>query len=522
MRPGERTILMPRDSRRDRPDRVRSVPTVQPRVGSELGPYRLCLELGRGGMATVFLARAAARAGLQRFVALKCIRAEMACDSKFVDMFFDEARIVSQIHHANVCSVLDFDEQGGVYYLAMEHLSGQPLTTVARELEKRPDRWEPLYQAGLICKMLADACEGLHAAHEVRGPSGELLNVVHRDVSPDNLFVTYDGNVKVVDFGVACASDQRHKTQTGVVKGKYSYLAPEILNGKKADRRADIWGLGVVAWELLTQQRLFHQESDVETLRAISTLEIPPPSTVRKGVPALLDSIVLSALQRDPSKRHQNARELGKLLLRFLVESRLFIGPAEVAEFVDELFPGGRACTRQLLDVAEQLDLSSAEIVPDASRSHDESSGSIPIVTGTVIDARSTAKAADQCRNRDDAPAPAPAPARHSSPGFRNRAATVATAAAGVVLGLAASAFWRSQPATAGQEPAPAAVVAPASPSLAVAPSEAGPTGYSIEVGPAASDGSGGLLLRLRPVVQPAQPAPAPPAPSVAELTPVK
>src|SRR5262245_15806222 len=171
-------------------------PTQPARVGDQLGNYRLCLEIGRGGMATVYLAQAAGRAGLHRFVALKCIRPELALNPKFVDMFFDEAQIASGIQHANVCSVLDFDEHDGVYYLAMEYLSGQPLAKVARQLEAEPDRWPAATRAGLVARILEGACEGLHAAHELRNERGELRNVVHRDVSPDNLFVTYDGIVK--------------------------------------------------------------------------------------------------------------------------------------------------------------------------------------------------------------------------------------------------------------------------------------------------------------------------------------
>src|SRR4051812_41650325 len=155
---------------------VRTERHVKP--GTKLGPYQVTFELARGGMATVYLARTSGRAGLHRFVALKCIRADLARDPGFVDMFFDEARIASQIHHPNVCGVLDFDVQGDVYYLALELLSGQTLTRVLRQLHDHPSRGKGS-QPGLICRVLADACEGLHAAHELRSPRGEPLEIVH-------------------------------------------------------------------------------------------------------------------------------------------------------------------------------------------------------------------------------------------------------------------------------------------------------------------------------------------------------
>lgn len=336
---------------------------TEPRVGDRLGSYRLSLELARGGMATVFLARAPARAGLHRFVAVKCIRDELARNPHFIELFFDEARIAAQIQHANVCSVLDFDVSHGTYFLVMEFLSGRTMADIRRELANRSGEWDPRVQTGIVARMLADACEGLHSVHEARNYCGDPLNVVHRDVSPGNLFVTYDGNVKVIDFGVACGSGQRHKTRTGVVKGKYAYLAPEILHGEKPDRRADIWGLGVVAWELLTHRRLFDQGSDIETLTAISKqVEPPRPSSIRKEIPKALDEIVMSALQPDPRKRCASARTLGKLFNRYLVEESLTVGLAEVAEAMTALFPEGPTLTRKLLQVADQIDEKTVEI----------------------------------------------------------------------------------------------------------------------------------------------------------------
>lgn len=331
-------------------------PASAPAVGAQLGHYRLCFELGFGGMATVFLARVEGRAGLHRFVALKCLHPDLARQPRFAEMFLNEARIASQVRHANVCSVLDFDVYDGISYMAMEYLPGEPMSALCTAMSESTETLPEAHRAGIAAKMIADACEGLHAAHELRTVAGEPLAVVHRDVSPDNIFVTYDGNVKIVDFGVALSAARRCRTRTGVVRGKFAYLQPEVLKGCRADRRADVWSLGVVLWELLTGKRLFAGDADVDVLRAVSEQKIEAPSTVRQGIPRALDDVVLKALRRDPRQRYGTAREFGRKLNQVLVEQRMVIGLAELAEGMDRLFPEGRARKRQLLEIAEQLD----------------------------------------------------------------------------------------------------------------------------------------------------------------------
>jgi serine/threonine-protein kinase len=330
------------------------------RPGARLGGYRLCFEIGAGGMATVFLAAIDGRAGVHRFVALKCLRPELACQSDFAAMFVDEARLASQIHHPNVCSVLDADEWDGVSYIAMEHVSGEALSSVRRRLADELDSWHPVIQAAMVARITADAAEGLHAAHELVDSHGQLIGVVHRDVAPDNLMLTYDGCVKVLDFGVSLCCQNRQKTASGLVKGKVSYLAPEVIQGKRPDRRSDVWALGVVAWELLTGQRLFDGATDIETLHAVSEMPIPPPSRVRRGLPIAVDKIVLGALERDPDRRYATARELGQSMNRFLANRRIAFGLAELASCMAKLFPDGRSAKRQLIETAEQLEQQSA------------------------------------------------------------------------------------------------------------------------------------------------------------------
>jgi serine/threonine-protein kinase len=347
----------------------------QDSVPERVGPYRLCIELASGGMATVYLGYTETAGAGARFAAVKVVHSHLAGDAAFAEMFVDEAEIASRIRHANVCAVHDFDVSGGSPYIAMEYLVGEPLSAVWRKLSRRTrrgSRGEVARHARLAAKILADACEGLHAAHELTDYDGEPLAVVHRDVSPGNVIVTFDGVAKVVDFGVAAAARKRHKTETGMVKGKFAYIAPECLRGRKADRRADVWAIGVIAWEMATGKRLFRGRSDVETLRAVMDAEIPIPSSVRPGLPKRFDDVVMRALQRDPAERHGSARELGRHLAR-LANGAEVVTSADIGEWLEELFPGAKERKTQLLELAEQIARDGATQV-----------GPLPAVEGTA------------------------------------------------------------------------------------------------------------------------------------------
>lgn len=317
-----------------------------------IGRYELCFELASGGMATVYLARVDGESGFEKLVALKRIHRHLAKEKKYVEMFLDEAKIASRITHPNVCSVFDYGQADGEYYIAMEYLVGEPLarlcSKVARDESQRRHPLLPLRMAGII----ADACEGLHAAHELKDANGELLHVVHRDVSPRNLFVTYDGSVQVVDFGIASARQRLHHTATGQVKGTFAYMAPEQLTSSPIDRRVDVWSLGVALWEMLTLKRLFRRDTTANTIHAVLYEELEPPSVLRSQVSAELDGIVMKALQRDPKDRWQSAREMGREIRRFLGTREEVVGPAELSDWMHELFPQGEARKSQLMEVA--------------------------------------------------------------------------------------------------------------------------------------------------------------------------
>ena len=301
-------------------------------------------------MGGVYLAKATGAGGVDKVVAVKLIHEHMAEDQSVVTMFLDEARIASALNHVNVCSTFDFGEEEGRFFLVMEYLEGEPLNRVLKELGLGTDR-HPLHP-WLIARLLADAAEGLHAAHQLTGSDGQPLNVVHRDVSPHNIFVTYDGVAKVVDFGIARARERSSSTEAGAFKGKFEYAAPEqIAGGSNVDRRADVWALGVCLWELLTGKRLFARDEYSATVRAVIKDPILPPSSVLPELPAEFDAIAMRALERDPEKRFPTAREFGRALRDALASSGESIDGPSIEEWLEALFPGDRA-KRQALSTS--------------------------------------------------------------------------------------------------------------------------------------------------------------------------
>jgi tRNA A-37 threonylcarbamoyl transferase component Bud32 len=344
-----------------------SAPSAVRPIGPNVGRYRLCFEIAGGGMAMVYLARVAGPESFEKVVALKCIHRHLAREREFVEMFLDEARIVSRIQHSNVCTLFDFGEADGTYYIAMEYLVGEPLGRVIRAVSKRTDLRRSADTPYFAARIIADACEGLHAAHELTDKNGSSLEVVHRDVSPHNLFVTYDGICKVMDFGIASARERIHHTRTGRVKGKFAYMAPEQLWRMPADRRADVWSLGVVLWEFVTMSRLFRRDTDLDTLQAALEQPIVPPSHINPNVPPELDAIVLRALARDRDERYKSARELGRDLTRFVASGKP-MGLAELAEWMHDLFPEAEERKRELIARAAEASVTTPAEASAASR----------------------------------------------------------------------------------------------------------------------------------------------------------
>ena len=317
------------------------------------GSYRLCFEIASGGMATVYLALYEGPANFEKVVAVKTIHEHLAKEQRFLDMFLDEARIAANIEHPYVGRVLDFGQAQQTWYLAMEYVDGEALSEVFERLLADTELASSLSRARLVARVIADLAEGLHGAHSMT-VDGQPMGIVHRDVSPSNLFVCYDGTVRVVDFGIATAEDRQHRTETGMLKGKFAYMSPEQLAMKELDARSDVFALGTVFWELLTGKRLFHGDSPMETMKAVSEAVVRPPSEVNDAVPPALDAIVDKALERDPTKRYQSARELSLAIERYLSAERRSVPKAEVAEWMALLFPTGAAKRRKLIDLTRK------------------------------------------------------------------------------------------------------------------------------------------------------------------------
>ncbi|HEX3596904.1 MAG TPA: serine/threonine-protein kinase [Polyangiaceae bacterium] len=271
-----------------------------------VGRYLLADPIAAGGMATVYLARLMGEEGFSRTVALKQLHPHFSRDADFVDMFLDEARMLSRIRHPNVVSPLDVVMQDGELFIAMEYVHGETLSRLVSPGTSMP----PAIASGIMTQVLV----GLHAAHEALGEGGQPMDIVHRDVSPQNILVGEDGVAKVVDFGIARALLRNHTTEVGLLKGKLGYMAPEQLRFEAVDRRTDLYGAAIVLWELLTGQRLFATDSPAAARVQVLGGKIPKPSSVVPSLPADLDDFVMQALSANPSGRFLTARAMAGAL----------------------------------------------------------------------------------------------------------------------------------------------------------------------------------------------------------------
>jgi serine/threonine protein kinase len=309
------------------------------------GRYMVIGKLGHGGMAEVVLAVQSGKAGFRKLVVLKRLHAKLEGEPGFVDMFLDEARLAAQLDHPHCVQTLEVGEHDGQHFLAMEYLDGQGLEKLLRASAKRG-----LYlPVEIATRMIADALDGLSYAHELIGYDGKPLGVVHRDISPQNIFVTYQGVVKLLDFGIAKAESNVVETRTGVIKGKFAYIAPEQALGSGLDPRADVWSMGVVLWESLTSRRLFKSENELATLQESLRGAIAPPSDYQPDVPPELDAIVLQALARDPDERFQSAADFRNALEEWLATRTVPAGRKQIAALMHARFAEVQAVQRQTL-----------------------------------------------------------------------------------------------------------------------------------------------------------------------------
>jgi serine/threonine-protein kinase len=283
-------------------------------------------------MAEVHLARSSGIGGFERHVVVKKILGEHAKDQRFVTMFLDEARLAAQLHHANIAQVYDIGEEDGTYFFAMEYVHGVDLRNVLHKIATKRAQIPTEH----VLSIVGGAAAGLHYAHDKRGPDRQPLGLVHRDVSPSNILVAYDGAVKLVDFGIAKAATRATETRSGTLKGKVAYMSPEQCQGKPLDRRSDVFALGIVLYELSTVSRLFKADSDYQTMHQIVSGDVPPPSKRRGDYPIDLEPIVMKALAKDVNDRYQSAGELLEAIEGYANTHRLVMSPAGLGRWVRE------------------------------------------------------------------------------------------------------------------------------------------------------------------------------------------
>lgn len=353
--------------------------TVSPAeaVPPVLGRYRLLAELGQGGMARVFLAVAHGPSGFSKLVVLKMIRMHLIEDPDAVQMFLDEARLAGRLNHPNVVHTHEVVEIDGRHMMVMEYLEGQSLASVLKRASATQRAFPQKYQL----RTLLDALQGLHYAHTLKDFDGTPLSLVHRDISPQNIFITYDGVVKVLDFGIAKAVTSSTETKAGVIKGKIAYMAPEQFLGEPVDSRADVFSVGTILWHVAAGQRLWRGVPDVQVISRVIRGEIPKPSAVNPHVDPELERITMKALAIDREARHPTALALHDDLEAYMDRAGEKTSTREVGSYVAEMFDDLRKRTAQTIErqlsKAQALDTSVFErsAIPEL---HTTSGGQTP------------------------------------------------------------------------------------------------------------------------------------------------
>ncbi len=307
------------------------------------GKFIILDRISAGGMAEVYRAKEMRDNGISPVIAIKRMLPGIASEAAFAPMFVDEAKLASRLSHANIAQTLELGRVGDSLYIAMEMVWGRDFKSIMKTCAKRKLQ----VPVSFACYVVAKAAEALDFAHNARGPDGKPLNLVHRDVSPHNLMIDYEGDVKVIDFGVAKAEVSSAQTVHGTIKGKFSYMAPEQVTGAPVDGRTDIFGLGIVLYEALSGERLYDGSSAFSIYEKVVNQPAPRLADVMPGVPPELDAIVAKCLQKKREDRYDNASQLAEALSAFLIQDRTIIGQREAAKLLRDLFPGDEAEIRE-------------------------------------------------------------------------------------------------------------------------------------------------------------------------------
>jgi serine/threonine-protein kinase len=455
--------------------------------GARLDRYELLWPLAEGGMASVWLARLHGRAGFEKLVAVKTILPKFAEDERFQRMFLDEARIAAGIDHTNVARVLDLGEMEGVLYIAMEWVDGDSLSKIQRILAREG---VPLPE-GIVLRIVADACAGLHAAHELRGRDGELLGIVHRDVSPQNILVSSEGVAKIIDFGVAKARGRvSEETSAGSLKGKIQYMSPEQALGRAVDRRADVWGVGAMLYNFFTGRKVFEAESEVATLQML--ISGNPPDPLPSRVHPAVAEVIRGALHFDPVNRWASLDVMRRRIEEAMVAIGCHVRPEDVGSFVATHAPE-RAATRKAMVTKALLGADMRAATPEEKVSAASASGLIGVEARTgsslVTPAFAARRVGADMSSATLGSASVEAPRRSMPP---RRSASMRLIATGAIAG-SVTALGLLIAARGGMTPpvvvtAPAAAALPQTGSLPAAPSApSSPSATMTTPAPAAS-----------------------------------
>ncbi|MFZ5476053.1 MAG: protein kinase domain-containing protein [Myxococcota bacterium] len=321
------------------------------------GKYYLVDRIAMGGMAEIFKAKTFGHGGFENTLVIKRILAHLSDNEQFVRMFMDEAKVSVLLQHANIVRIYDFGKLRENYFIAMECVEGKDSKLILRKLAER----RKLLPREFAVYVAMEAAKGLDYAHKKTTLQGQPLHIVHRDVSPSNILVSYTGEVKVADFGIVKAANTVEDTDVGMLKGKFEYMSPEQASGKELDRRSDIFSLGIILHEMLTGRRLFKTDSEIKTLERIKSVDVDPPSALNPQVPGRLDEIVMRALAKDPDDRYQDGRELHADLLEFLYPASPDLTQQSLSHFMQELFSDEIRSERERLEEGSRIALAMHE-----------------------------------------------------------------------------------------------------------------------------------------------------------------
>lgn len=299
------------------------------------GNYILLEKLASGGMAEIYLSKKLAAEGVQKFVAVKRILAQHSSSEDFIRMFKDEAKIAVNLNHGNVVSIYDFGVENNQLFLVMEYMEGKNLRQILNRLKQVNKRFS-ISHIAYVTKMIAAGLD--HAHRLIDATTGQTLNIIHRDMSPQNVMVSFEGEVKIIDFGIAKSTTQEENTRVGTLKGKFGYMSPEQVDGMEVDARTDIFAMGIMVWEMLSEQRLFLTNNEMTTLRKIRDCKIPSLREIDPNIPVELEKIVNKALARNKTQRYQTAAELQKDLQSFLNRYNPDFSSQDFAEFIKEMY----------------------------------------------------------------------------------------------------------------------------------------------------------------------------------------